>query len=94
VSVLEVDNSGFALTVSPTPIPENATVEYTIVKPGAVRLALFDMFGREVVVLEQTEKGVGRHYVQLSTDKLSNGAYLLRLDADGRQATLPVTITK
>lgn len=94
VSVSEVDNSGFALTVSPTPIPENATIEYTIVKPGAVRLALFDMFGREVAVLEQTEKGVGRHYVQLSTDKLSNGAYLLRLDADGRQATLPVTITK
>jgi hypothetical protein len=46
-----------------------------------VRLAVFDLLGREVAVLVDEQKGPGSYQVEFDGGKLSSGVYVYRLTA-------------
>ncbi len=81
--------AGFALgAVYPNPFRSSATVPFTVERPGRVRLAVFDLLGREVAVLADGEMVAGSHRAVLSGAGLASGVYLVMLEAGGqRQAT-------
>jgi mannose/cellobiose epimerase-like protein (N-acyl-D-glucosamine 2-epimerase family) len=67
----------------PNPFNSATTIRYTLPLGGDVRLAVYDMLGREVAVLEQGRKETGRHEVRLDASALASGTYLYRLKAGG-----------
>ena len=74
----EVVSGGLALSVRPNPVHGTATVGLTLDAPSAVRLALYDVLGREVAVLAEGAYGAGPLTAALDGTGLPGGVYLLR----------------
>ena len=70
------------LAVWPNPARGVVTVAFDLGAPTSVRLALYDVLGREVALLHEGARGAGRHRVALDTSGLPRGTYLVRLQAE------------
>ncbi len=76
-----------ALSVSPNPGRGVVTVRYRLAGAGAVRLAVFDVLGREVALLADAVQAAGEHEARLGRRGLAAGVYLVRLEVGtGRAA--------
>jgi hypothetical protein len=75
----------FALRAYPNPFAASASVELTVAEgAGAVRLAVYDVLGREVAVLADDVLAPGDYPFTLDGAELPAGVYFVRLET-GRQ---------
>ena len=65
--------------VYPNPAGKMITVRFTVIKPGPVRLSIYDLSGREVMVLLDEPLIPGQYEVPMDISSLGRGTYLLRL---------------
>lgn len=73
--------------IAPNPVRGQAQVAFSTAQDGPVRLALYDVRGREVRLLDARTRTAGRHRLMLHVDDLAAGVYLLRLETvDGVQS--------
>jgi hypothetical protein len=76
----------FALAQNaPNPFGRSTVITYTLPEASAVRLAVYDVLGREVARLVDGLQAAGRHAVTWQAGPLPSGPYVYRLDA-GRHA--------
>ncbi|MEM1041497.1 MAG: PQQ-dependent sugar dehydrogenase [Bacteroidota bacterium] len=94
VATASATADGFALAAFPTPFAEQTTVQYTLDASGPVRLAVYDVLGREVAVLADGQAEAGTHEAVFEAAGLPSGVYLLQLDAGRRAAVQTVTLTR
>jgi hypothetical protein len=81
--------TGFQLDQNyPNPFNPSTTIEYTVAGVGIqasgvsrVRLAVYDMLGREVAVLVDEQKAPGRYSAVFDAAGLPTGVYVYRLQA-------------
>jgi hypothetical protein len=59
-----------------------------------VKLAVFDMLGREVAVIAQGQFAAGSHTVSLKANSLPSGLYLYRMSAAGRTLVRTMSLIK
>jgi hypothetical protein len=83
----------------PNPFNPQTTISYELPKPGRVVLSVFDLAGRCVRLLVDTELGAGRHEVtwdgrDATGQRLASGSYLARLVADGQMRSLLMGLVK
>ena len=79
----------------PNPFNPMATVPFTLAQDGEVRLAVYDLLGREVAVLAQGRMSAGSHTAVFDASRLSSGTYLVRFSApDGSIQTQRLTLMK
>jgi enterochelin esterase family protein len=82
----------------PNPFNPSSTIRYQIAAVSNVRLAVYDLLGREVAVLVDEQKASGRYEVKFdarpnarratgTSTGLASGVYICRLIADGRAQT-------
>jgi sugar lactone lactonase YvrE len=88
--------AAFALhTARPNPFASGTAVPFDVAEAGPVRLAVYDVLGREVAVLVDGVRPAGTHEVGLDGSRLSAGVYLVRLTAgDGFVQTRRVTLLR
>lgn len=82
---------GFAAP-SPNPARGETSLEYTLSREGAVRLAIYDAAGRRVASLRDGVQSAGVHRESFTLRdaagrELPSGVYLARLEAEGRVLT-------
>ncbi|MEF8796984.1 MAG: T9SS type A sorting domain-containing protein [Salinivenus sp.] len=82
------------LTAYPNPFRRRATFEYTLPEDADVNMAVYDVLGRRVALLEEGRKRAGRHTVVLDGTRLSSGVYIGRLRADDRIRTQKITVAR
>ena len=72
---------------SPVPNPSHGVTrfEFALPEPARVRLAVFDLQGREVAVLAHGKFGAGRHAVSWNA-RAFDGLYFVRLEVPGHDA--------
>ena len=81
--------------VYPNPFRARATVSYDLPKSGRVRLAVYDLLGREVAVLADGPAEAGRHAATLNGSALASGLYVVVLTGeDGARATAKITLLR
>jgi hypothetical protein len=71
------------LTLSPaTPNPARTSMllRYSLGRKACIRLAIFDIAGREVALLADGPRAAGDHAVRWDASQVPNGAYLCRLE--------------
>ncbi len=87
--------AAFALSAA-YPNPFRAATELSLAVPESapVRLAVYDVLGREVAVLLDGAVAAGRHTVRFEAAGLPSGVYLVRLEADGVAATQRLTLVR
>jgi hypothetical protein len=85
-------SSFFNLNASPNPFCSNASVSFELSAPGHVRIEIFDLAGRTVTSLADSEMSSGTHSVQwsgndLGGERVSAGLYLCRIESGGAVET-------
>lgn len=83
-----------ALDVMPNPLSGRGTVRVSVPTAGHVRVAVYDVLGREVAVLVDGERPAGPYDVALDTGRLSPGVYVVRLVAGPEATARRVTVTR
>ena len=85
----------FALAQNyPNPVAQRTKIAYTLPEAAGVRLAVYDVVGREVAVLVDANKAAGRFEVEFDASFLSNGVYLIRLQANAFAATRSMVVVR
>lgn len=71
----------------PNPFNPSTTIGFSLPDPGAARMVLYDLLGREIILLLDTDLAAGRHEVRLDASGLPNGVYFYRLSHGGASQT-------
>lgn len=66
----------------PNPFNPATTIRYTLAVTSHVSLIVYDVLGREVATLVNTEKPAGSYSVRFDASGLASGVYLIRLKAN------------
>lgn len=65
----------------PNPFNPSTQIKYSIEKSGFVSLKVYDVLGREVAVLVNSEQGAGTYLVQFDASRLASGIYFYKLES-------------
>jgi hypothetical protein len=78
----------------PNPFNPVTTIAYTLKSSGKVRLAVYDLMGKEVSVLVDGVQSAGTHQIKFSGEKLTSGIYFYKLQTGDRVFTNKMTLMK
>jgi len=91
----EVIPTVFALSQNyPNPFNPVTTIRYDLPQNDYVRLAVYDILGREVALLVNSEVAAGVHAAHFDATNLGSGVYIYRLDAAGKSLIKSMTLIK
>lgn len=79
---LKVKDGRLKLNVLPNIISDNALLRYTIPEKQRICLKLYDIVGREVMVIANRIVDAGIHSYNLNTSKFGSGIYFLILEGE------------
>ena len=92
VGVNEVENT-YALSVYPNPANTNATVSFSLNKEAAVSINVTDLSGK-VVYMNTLGTVNGTQSVNVTTDALKSGVYMVNVTVDGNVSTQKLIVRK
>lgn len=65
----------------PNPFNPNTNISYSIKSYGRTKLSIFDILGREVIVLVDDEQNPGNYNVLFNGQNLASGVYIYKLES-------------
>ncbi len=80
--------------VYPNPVRGAATVRFATAEAGDVRVAVYDVLGREVALLAEGEREAGTHTARFDGTGLPSGVYLVRVEAGASVEAQRVTVVR
>lgn len=87
VESAEVPPKAASLRIAPNPARGHASVGYTLTKPGAATLRVFDVTGRETLRQHEGSRPPGAHLMALDVSGLASGVYVVRVETPGGFST-------
>ncbi len=78
----------------PNPFNPITTVRFSLAEAGPVRLRVYDVLGRRVAVLADSDMVAGAHSVKFEAAHLPSGMYLLRMETARQHWTHWVSLVK
>lgn len=78
----------------PNPFNPSTSIEFEIPERGTVTLKIFDILGKEVTTLINSELLPGNHKIMFNASGLSSGIYFARLQSGSRQETRKIMLLK
>ncbi|MEO0558500.1 MAG: S8 family peptidase, partial [Bacteroidota bacterium] len=89
------DNGELVLhPVTPNPVRRHAAVEFELAEAAEVRLAVYDVLGREVRLVTDGTRRAGPHAASLQVEGLSPGTYVVRLTAGSLARTQRMVVVR
>lgn len=67
----------------PNPFNPTTAINFSVSKPGLVKLKVYDMIGKEISQLVNEFKQAGNYAVNFDASRLSSGTYFYKLEAGG-----------
>lgn len=80
--------------VYPNPAQGMAAVSFSLPSESPVRLAIYDVLGREMVTLVDGSFPAGMHDVRWDATGVASGVYVVRLEAGGQHVTRMLTVVR
>lgn len=78
----------------PNPFNPATTIQYSLPENQRVKLAVYDMLGREVAVLADGIRSAGEHMASWDASNLSSGIYIYSLQTESSRMTRKMTLVK
>ncbi len=78
----------------PNPVNPTTTIEFAVTQQGMVKLAIFDILGREVTTLVNEVKPAGTYKATLDASRFASGAYFYKLRAGSFVQTKRMLLVK
>ena len=79
---------------SPNPFNPSTVIRFALPADAAVRLAVYDLLGRQVAVLIDSRLTAGNHEARFDASSLPSGVYIYQLTAGGRSLTRTMHLLK
>ena len=76
------------LAAYPNPFKEQTTIKYQLSGKTTVKLAIYDVFGKEVKALVDARQDAGLFEISYSPAELAEGVYYCRLQAGASVKTI------
>lgn len=90
-----VESATFTMdSLYPNPLRESGVLRFQTPEAGAVRVAVYDLLGREVVRLADDVLPAGNHSLVVDAQGLTSGLYLVRVNANGQTLSQPLTVVR
>ena len=67
----------------PNPFNPATTIRYDLPRESRIRLAVYDLTGREVALLHDGTQQAGRHEVEWNAAPFASGVYMIRMQTEG-----------
>lgn len=85
----------FSLAVHPNPVRDGlASISFTLPFAGEARLAVYDITGRVMDTVVDSEMPAGGHSLTVSAEGLATGLYFVRLTHDGSASTARMVVAR
>ncbi|RMF06328.1 MAG: DUF5011 domain-containing protein, partial [Candidatus Neomarinimicrobiota bacterium] len=85
----------FALNQNyPNPFNPTTTISYALAEDGQVRLAIYDLIGREVATVVNDYQSAGRYTLEFDGSQLATGTYLVVLTSGHQHQVRKMTLLK
>jgi glucuronoarabinoxylan endo-1,4-beta-xylanase len=101
VSGIEEDNDDSPNTFNcslsqnyPNPFNSTTTIEYSVAREGFVKLAIYDILGREIRTLVEKIMPAGKHTVNVEVNGLAPGIYFYKLTSEGNSIQKKMILLK
>lgn len=78
----------------PNPFNSSTTISYELENPLSVKVVLYDSIGRKMQTIDQGEKGIGKHSVQINSGTLSSGNYFCVFNLGSDTAVQKIVLLK
>lgn len=78
------------LSVYPNPMTDGAVITYTLTKAADATLSLYDLTGKEIMVLQKGFKADGTYTTSFDASLLTKGLYLLRLQTNNETTVIKI----
>ncbi len=88
------DHGSLALSVDSNPSHDHVGIRYVLPETATLRIALYDVTGREVVVVQEGARPAGQGAATLDASTLAAGVYVLRLTAGAESLAQTITIAR
>jgi CubicO group peptidase (beta-lactamase class C family) len=82
------------LKIFPNPAISNATVSFSLSKPGKVSLNVFNIEGKLIKIISDRNFEAGAHQLSLDTKDLKAGIYILNMQSLGSVQTKKIIVIK
>ncbi len=99
--VTDIDNSDLTVPSEfkleqnhPNPFNPETTIRYRLAAAARVRLAVYDVLGREVAVVVDERQSAGDHKAFFGSSRLPSGVYFYTLQAGGHTMTKKMIVLK
>jgi hypothetical protein len=76
----------------PNPVSEQTRIDYSIPISGWVKLALFDMQGKQIKIMVNESKNAGSYFYNLHTSTLAKGIYIYTMQSGSFIATRKLVV--
>lgn len=80
--------------VYPNPFNPTTTISYELQQPRNIKISVFDLLGKELVILLNESKTIGKHQVELHATNLSSGTYFVVLTDGLKTSVAPLFLIK
>jgi hypothetical protein len=78
----------------PNPFNPTTNIEFALPKSSTVKIAVYDMLGREVEILVNKELKAGTYKTELNASNYTSGVYFYKLAADNFTQTKKMILVK
>jgi gluconolactonase len=78
----------------PNPFNPSTKIEYSIQAQSKVMIKVFDITGKEVAMIEDSQKNAGTHIVSFNASQLASGVYYYRLTANNYSDAKKLVVMK
>lgn len=82
------------LNAYPNPFNTTIRIAYSIITPHKVKLSIYDLQGKEIVVLVNRKESPGIHQVMFDASQYSSGVYILLLKTAGKVDAKKIILLK
>jgi len=94
IEVTELPNEFALLPAYPNPFNPTTTIRYNLTEAGAVTLTVYDVTGREITRLVNTEKPAGTYELTWNADNIPAGVYFCKLVQGSHSSTQKLILLK
>ena len=81
-----------SFTVQPNPLFGSGIINYEVSEDTYVEISIYNMLGKAVSTLVQSNKSSGKHSIEIDSKNLEKGIYFVRMSAGNNMRTQKLII--
>lgn len=90
VGINEVNKASLNYNAYPNPVNDQLNIDFNLLENTHVLGEIFDVTGRKITTLFQSDFGMGTHRVDYNTSDLNAGVYFIKITLEGESFTRSV----